>query len=64
MRRLAVLLCLCAASLWAQKSILGTLADFHSRTLEFELRADGGATLRFKVSPQTQVMRIPPGERD
>ena len=45
-------------------AILGTITGFRDRTLEFALKADSGATTYFKVAPGTQVVRIPPGERD
>ena len=64
MKRLLVLLALATAALGAQRSVLGTLTDFRGGSLEFVLRADGGETLRFRVSPGTEVVRIPPGERD
>ena len=64
MKRLLLSLALAAAAFGAQHSVLGTLADFRGGSLEFVLRADGGETLRFHVSPETQVVRIPPGERD
>ena len=64
MTRLLSTLLLAASTLCAQKSVLGTLADFRTSSLEFGLKSDSGETVYFKVSPETQVVRIPPGERD
>ncbi len=64
MKRLAIVWMLAAASLWAQKTVLGTLTEFRTRSLEFGMKADNGEPLFFKVGPDTQVVRVPPGERD
>lgn len=45
-------------------AILGTLTGFRDKTLEFALKADSGGTTYFKVAPDTQVLRIPPGEHN
>jgi hypothetical protein len=44
--------------------ILGTITGFRDKTLEFALKADSGGATYFKVAPDTQVLRIPPGESD
>jgi hypothetical protein len=64
MNRLLLVLVLAASVLSAQKSVLGTLTDFRAKSLEFVLQPDSGGVLSFKVSPDTQVVRIPPGEQD
>jgi hypothetical protein len=63
MNRLLLLLAL-ASPLCAQKSILGTLSEFHSHPVEFGLKPDSGAVVFFQVSPETQVVRIPAGEQN
>ena len=63
MKRL-VLIAILAFPLCAQKSVLGTLTEFRTNSLEFVLKPDSGGVLSFKVSPDTQVVRIPPGEQD
>ncbi len=60
MNRLLLLLAL-ASPLCAQKSILGTLTEFHSHPVEFGLKPDSGAVVFFQVSPETQVVRVPAG---
>jgi len=56
----------CAAALLAQqqKSILGTVTEFKMSSLEIGLRADTGAATYFKISPDTEVLQVQPGERD
>lgn len=65
MRRCVVALVLAAASLWgqAQKSILGTVTEFKMSSLEIGLQPDEGAATYFKVSPDTEVVQVAPGER-
>jgi len=63
MKRLLLFVVL-AAPLCAQKSILGTLVEFRSQPVEFGLKPDTGSTVFFQVSPETQVVRIAPGEQD
>jgi hypothetical protein len=55
-----------AAALAAQpqKSILGTLTEFKMSSFEFGLQPDTGAATYFKVSPDTEVVQVEPGERD
>src|SRR5579862_5925992 len=57
-----------AVSLAAQpappKSILGTVTEFKMSSLEIGLKADSGAARLFKISPQTEVVQVAPGERD
>jgi len=53
-----------AAAAFAQpKPVAGTVADFRG-SLEIVVRTDGGPTTTVKFSPETQVVRVPPGERD
>jgi len=47
-----------------QKSILGTVTEFRMSSLEFGLQPDNGAPTYFKVSPDTEVVQVEPGERD
>ena len=55
-----------AAALAAQpqKSILGTVTEFKVSSFEFGLQPDSGAATYFKVSPDTEVVQVEPGERD
>ena len=55
-----------AAALVAQpqKSILGTVTEFKMSSFEFGLQPDIGAAKYFKVSPDTEVLQVDPGERD
>jgi hypothetical protein len=47
-----------------QKSILGTVTEFKMSSLEIGLQPDNGAATYFKVSPDTEVLQVEPGERD
>lgn len=58
---LAFAAALCAQ---AQRSILGTVTEFKSSSFEFGLQPDSGAATYFKVSPDTEVFQVAPGERD
>jgi hypothetical protein len=51
-----------AALLAQQKSILGTVTEFRVQTLQIALKPDTGATQLFPIGPDTEVVRIPPGE--
>ena len=55
-----------AAALGAQpqKSILGTVTEFKMQSLEIGLQPDQGATTYFKVSSDTEVVQVAPGERN
>ena len=55
-----------AAALAAQPqtSILGTVTEFKMPSLEIGLRPDDGAATYFKVSPDTEVLQVAPGQRD
>lgn len=55
-----------AAALGAQpqKSVLGTVTEFKVSSFEFGLQPDSGAATYFKVSPDTEVFQVEPGERD
>lgn len=63
--RHAIILMAFAAVLGAQpKTVLGTVTAFKVDSLEFGVKPDGGAPLLVKVGPETEVVTIPPGERD
>jgi len=47
-----------------QKSILGTVTEFKMSDLEIGLQPDSGESTYFKVSPDTEVLQVEPGERD
>lgn len=65
MRVLLVALALAAALVaQSQKSILGTVTEFKVSSFEFGLQPDNGAATYFKVSPDTEVLQVEPGERD
>src|SRR5262249_50299846 len=46
------------------QAIVGTVTGFKPGALEIGVKPDGGAPQFFKVGPETQVVRVPPGERD
>jgi hypothetical protein len=48
----------------AAKPILGTVTKFKAGALEMGVQPDTGAALFFKFGPETEIFRIPPGERD
>ena len=48
----------------ARKSILGTVTGFRMASLELAVKPDDGEVLFVECGPETQVLRIPPGERD
>ena len=57
-------LLIAAAAAFAQpKPVAGTVADFRG-AMELVVRTDSGPTASVKFSPDTQVLRVPPGERD
>ena len=65
MRALLTILALAAAlAAQAQKSILGTVTEFKTASLEIGLRPDNGAPMYFQVSSDTDVLQVAPGERD
>ena len=64
MRSFAVALAFAAVLAAQQKSILGTVAEFKMSSLEIGLQPDRGAAAYFKVSPDTEVLQVEPGERD
>jgi hypothetical protein len=45
-----------------QKSILGTVTEFRVDSLQLAVKPDVGAAQIFPVAPDTEVVRIPPGE--
>ena len=47
-----------------QKTVLGTVTKFKVDTLELGIQPDSGEPVLLKVGPETQVVQIPPGERD
>ncbi len=51
-----------AALVAQQKSILGTVTEFRVDSLQFVVKPDSGAVQVFPVGPDTEVMRVPPGE--
>jgi hypothetical protein len=65
MRIVVVALAFAAAlSAQAQKSILGTVTEFKMSSLEIGLQPDDGAAKYFKVSSDTEILQVEPGERD
>lgn len=48
----------------SQKSVIGTVTEFRLSALEIGLQPDSGAPIHFKVSPDTDVLHVDPGERD
>jgi hypothetical protein len=61
--RVALGVVLSAAALLAQQtSILGTVAEFRVDSLQLAVKTDAGTTRLFPIGPDTEVMRVPPGE--
>jgi hypothetical protein len=48
----------------AQKSILGTVADFRVKSLELGVKADDGGTVWAKFGADTEVLLAAPGDKD
>jgi len=46
------------------KPIAGTVADFKTSSLQIVVNADDGRSASFFFGPQTEVVQVPPGERD
>lgn len=68
MLRLRVILllaaCVTCAAAQGVKSFVGTIANVKSATSEFEIRPDNGEPVLVKVTSDTLVQRIAPGEKD
>jgi hypothetical protein len=64
-RTIIALICI-AAALCAQtsKTILGTVTEFKTNSFEMGVKSDTGETEFFPFGTDTQVVQIPPGERD
>lgn len=60
----AALLAAAGILLAQQKTVLGTVTKFKIDTLELGIQSDSGEPVFLKVGPETQVVQIPPGERD
>jgi hypothetical protein len=46
------------------KTVSGTVIGFRVEVLEIEIKADAGGDLAIKVGPDTEVVQVPPGERN
>jgi hypothetical protein len=46
------------------KAISGTVTDFRVNSLEVGVKTDNGEAVFFTVGPETEVVQVPPGERD
>jgi hypothetical protein len=61
-------LLLAALALVAQtappRSVLGTVTGFRAAAGEIDIRPDAGAPLTLKFTPEVQVQRVAPGEKD
>jgi hypothetical protein len=53
-----------AAEAAAAKPISGTVTEFKVNSLEIGVKTDNGNVAFFTVGPDTEVVQIPPGERD
>jgi hypothetical protein len=53
-----------AAQAAPPKAILGTVTEFRMASLEIGLKPDSGAPVFFKISTETEVVQVAPGERD
>ena len=64
-RLTAALFCF-AAVLGAQtaKTVLGTVTEFKANSFEMGVKSDAGEALFFPFGTETEVVQIPPGERD
>ena len=62
--RIILLLAACVAAAQNVKSFVGTIANVKSGTSEFEVRPDNGEPVVVKVTGDTLVQRIAPGEKD
>ena len=62
----AVLAAVLPAILGAQtaRTILGTVTEFKADSFEMGVKSDAGETMFFPFGTETEVMQIPPGERD
>src|SRR6185369_5862274 len=60
----AVLLTMGAVSAAAPKPVLGTVAELKAEALQLGIKPDEGDIVFVKMGPDTQVFRVPPGERD
>ena len=58
----------CGTALRAQsevsKPISGTITGFNVKALTIEVKEDAGELRSFPIGPETQVMQVPPGQRD
>lgn len=64
-RTIPALFCLALAlSAQTAKTILGTVIEFKANSFEMGLKSDAGETVFFPFGTETQVVQIPPGERD
>jgi hypothetical protein len=62
---LGVLLCaLVLAQSAPPKFIVGTISGFKAEAAEIEVKPDQGDAVTLKMTPATQVLRVPPGEKD
>lgn len=47
-----------------QRSVAGTVNDFRPGSLQIGIRPDDGAAMLFRISADTDVVRVSPGDRD
>jgi hypothetical protein len=61
----AALICFATvAAAQTAKPILGTVTEFKANAFEMGVKSDAGETLFFPFGAETEVVQIPPGERD
>jgi len=60
----AVLCALGLAQSTPPKFIVGTVAGFHPEAAEIQVKPDQGEAVFLKLTSTTQVLRVPPGEKD
>jgi hypothetical protein len=53
-----------AAEAATPKAISGTVTEFKINSLEIGVKADDGEAVFFTIGPETEVVQVPPGERD
>ena len=53
-----------AAQTAPPRSVLGTVTGFRAAAGEIDIRPDTGASLTLKFTPEVQVQRVAPGEKD
>src|SRR5579859_5370134 len=59
-----VILLLAMAQTAPPKFVVGTVAGFKVESAEIQVKPDNGDAVSVKITPDTQALRVPPGEKD